>query len=84
MKNHSLEEFISTFTEEELWKIIDDYETWKETGTDANSLFRNFAREYCLNLSLPSKYHSVIMSNIAMCAYRYFALKYKETQKETN
>ena len=84
MKNHSLEEFISTFTEEELWKIIDDYETWGETGTDDDSMLRNFAREYCINLTLPPHYHSDFMSKIAMCAYRYFALKYKETQKETN
>lgn len=34
----TLESFIDTLTEEDLWKIIDDYETWKETGVDENSL----------------------------------------------
>ena len=81
MKYLTLEEFINTLTEEEIWKIIEDYEKWRETGEDENSLLRNKAREFCSNLTLPLHYHSDWMPKIAMSAYRHFALKYKEMVK---
>ena len=81
MKHLTVESFVNSMNEEDLWKIIEDYENWKETGEDENSLLRNKAREFCSNLTLPLRYHSDWMPKIAMGAYRHFALKYKEMVK---
>lgn len=70
----TLESFIDTLTEEDLWKIIDDYETWKETGKNGTFLSKK-ARELT-----PYHYYG-LNADIAMSAYRHFALKYKETMK---
>ena len=82
MKHQTIDEFIRSQTEEDLWKIIEDYENWKETGEDENSLLRNKAREFCSNLTLPLRYHSDWMPKIAMGAYRHFALKYKQVKND--
>ena len=82
MKYLTIESFVNSLTEEDLWKIIEDYENWKETGEDENSLLRNKAREFCSNLTLPLRYHSDWMPKIAMGAYRHFALKYKQVKND--
>jgi len=81
MKYPTIESFINSLSEEDLWKIIEDYENWKETGDDKNSFLRNKAREFCSNLTIPLYYHSDWMPKIAMGAYQYFTLKYKEMLK---
>ena len=74
MKYLTLEEFINFQTEEDLWKIIEDYENWKETGKTGTFLSKK-AKELT-----PYHYYG-LNADIAMSAYRYFALKYKETLK---
>lgn len=81
MTENLIESFIDSFAEEELWKLIEDYEKWRETGIDENSFLRNAAREFCLNCSISPHYHTDYMPKIAMSAYRHFALKYKEMMK---
>lgn len=78
MKHLTIESFVNSMNEEDLWKIIADYEDWKENGEVEDSFLRNKAREFCSNLTLPLGYQSVWMPKIAMGAYRHFALKYKE------
>ena len=81
MKYLTIDEFIRAQTEEDIWKLIEDYENWKKTGEDENSFLRNKAREFCSILTLPAHYHTDYMQRIAMGAYRHFALKYKEIMK---
>ena len=82
MKFQTLEQFVSSLTEKEIWKLIEDYENWKKTGEDENSFLRNKAREFCSHLTLPAHYHSDYMPKVAMYAYRHFALKYKEIKND--
>lgn len=81
MKYLILEKFVKDFAEEELWKIIDDYENWNKIGVDENSFLRNKAREFCLNCGISPHYHTDYTQLITLCAFRHFALKYKETMK---
>lgn len=74
MKYLILEKFVKDFAEEELWKIIDDYENWKETGKNGTFLSKK-AKELT-----PYHYYG-LNADIAMYAYRHFALKYKEIMK---
>lgn len=81
MKLSTLEEFINSMPEELIWKLIEDYESWKETGVDNTSLLRSTASEFCSIMGAPRMLHTDYMSKIAMGAYRYFALKYNESMK---
>ena len=74
MKHLTIESFVNSMNEEDLWKIIDDYENWKETGKNGTFLSKK-AKELT-----PYHYYG-LNADIAMSAYRYFALKYKETMK---
>ena len=74
MKHLTVESFVNSMNEEDLWKIIEDYETYG-AGFEAQFL-REKAREYCDNY-----YYMEHMPFIAIGAYRYFALKYKEMMK---
>lgn len=71
----TISQFISSQTEEDLWKIIEDYERHGTDDFDAQYL-RQKAREYC-----DEYYYMDYMPQIALHAYKYFALKYKETLK---
>lgn len=74
MKHLTIESFINSMNEEDIWKIIEDYETY---GNDLEAQFlRQKAREYC-----DRYYYTDYMPFIAMSAYRHFALKYKEMMK---
>jgi hypothetical protein len=74
MKYLTIEEFVRSLTEEELWKIIDEYETTQDIE-DAQFL-RQKAREFC-----DKYYYMDYMSKIALYTYRHFTLKYKEMMK---
>jgi hypothetical protein len=74
MKHLTIEIFINSLSEEDIWKIIEDYE---EYGCDFEAQFlRQKAREYC-----DKYYYMDYMPFIVIGAYRYFALKYKESMK---
>ena len=74
MKYLTVESFVNSFTEEELWKIIEDYEMY---GCDFEAEFlREKAREY-----RDMYFYMDSMPFIAIGAYRHFALKYKEMMK---
>lgn len=60
--------------EEELWKIIDEYEIHHDI--EDSEFLRQKAREYCNRY-----YYMQHMPEIALYSYRYFALKYKENLK---
>lgn len=74
MKYLTIDEFIRAQTEEDLWKIIEDYENWKETGKNGTVLSKK-AKELT-----PYHYYG-LNADIAMGVYRHFALKYKELMK---
>jgi hypothetical protein len=74
MKHLTIESFINSLNEEDIWKIIEDYETY---GCDFEAQFlRQKAREYC-----DKYYYMDNMPFIVIGAYRHFALKYKESLK---
>jgi hypothetical protein len=74
MKYLTIESFLNSMNEEDLWKIIEDYERY---GCDVEAQFlREKAREYC-----DKYYYMDNMPFIAIGAYRHFALKYKEMVK---
>jgi hypothetical protein len=74
MKHLTIDEFVNNLPEEDLWKIILEYETNRDIE-DAEFL-REKAREYC-----DKYYYMQYMPEIALYAYRYFAMKYKEMMK---
>ena len=80
-----IDEYVSQFNDEELWQMIDDYESWKKHGTETtdNSLLRNKSRDFCDQLSLAARYHTDFMAKIAMEIYRHFAMKYKAIVSDT-
>jgi hypothetical protein len=74
MKYLTISEFINNLPEEDIWKIIEDYEIH---GADFEAEFlMQKAREYC-----DEYYYMDFMLFIAIGAYRHFALKYKEMMK---
>jgi hypothetical protein len=74
MKHLTIDEFVNNLPEEDLWKIIEEYET---NGVDFEAQFlREKAREFC-----DKYYYMQYMPEIALYAYRYFAMKYKESLK---
>lgn len=75
MKFQTIDEFIRAQTEEDLWKIIEDYERNGHDEYEAQFL-REKTREYC-----DKYYYLELMPKVAMYAYRHFALKYKEIMK---
>ena len=83
MKYLTIEAFVRSLPEEDLWKIIEDYEKWVKIGDDEFEapFLRSKARKFCSNLTIPAQYHTDYMQKIAVGAYRYFALKYKEMMK---
>jgi hypothetical protein len=74
MKHLTIDEFVNNLPEEDLWKIILEYETNRDIE-DAEFL-REKAREYC-----DKYYYMQYMPEIALYAYRHFAMKYKESLK---
>jgi hypothetical protein len=74
MKHLTIDEFVNNLPEEDLWKIILEYETNRDIE-DAEFL-REKAREFC-----DKYYYMQYMPEIALYAYRYFAMKYKEMMK---
>ncbi len=74
MKYLTISSFINSLSEEDIWRIIEDYEHSYDIE-DAEFL-REKAREYC-----DKYYYMDYMLKIAMEAYRYFAMKYKENLK---
>jgi hypothetical protein len=74
MKHLTIDEFVYGLPEEDLWKIILEYETTHDIE-DAKFL-REKAREFC-----DKYYYMDYMPKIALYAYRYFAMKYKESLK---
>jgi hypothetical protein len=74
MKYLTVESFVNSLTEEDLWKIIEDYEMY---GCDVEAEFlRQKAREY-----RDMYFYMDYMPKIALYAYRHFALKYKEMMR---
>ena len=83
MKHITIESFVNSLTEEDLWKIIEEYEKWVRIGDDEFEapFLRSKARDFCSNLTIPARYHTDHMQKIANFTYRYFAMKYKEMVK---
>jgi hypothetical protein len=75
MKHLTVESFVNSMNEEDLWKIIDESEKYGARGYEAHFLMDK-ALEYCDNY-----YYMEHMPFIAIGAYRHFALKYKEMVK---
>ena len=78
MKYLLLEDFIKTQTEEDIWKMIDEYEKWyMYEDAPRHSLLWEKSVEYCGSKGI----RPIDIRIVAMGAYRHFALKYKETVK---
>lgn len=69
MKHLTVESFVNNLPEEEIWKIIEDWERWKYDSP----LVRKKAREFSNEIDFTTA--------IVMSSYRYFTLKYKESIK---
>lgn len=79
MKFLTIDEFIRSHTEEELWKIIDDYEKWCLIEDDpVHSFLWKRTMEYCYPRDISSRDICIVALN----TYRYFALKYKEIKND--
>ena len=65
--------------EEDLWKIIDEYERYGARGYEAQFL-ADKALEYSDTFCYREAY-AEYMLEIVLFAYRHFALKYKEMVK---
>ena len=76
MKYLTVESFVNSFTEEELWKIIEDYEMMNNDDEFEVPFLRQKAREFC-----DMYFYMDYMPKIALYAYRHFTLKYKEMMK---
>jgi hypothetical protein len=79
MKHLTVESFVNSLTEEDLWKIIDESEKYGSRGYEAKFLMDK-ALEYSDTFCYREAY-AEYMPEIAMGAYRHFALKYKEMVK---
>jgi hypothetical protein len=78
MKHLTLESFIRSLPEEEIWKLIDEYEKWYMfEDEERHSLLWKKTEEYCFDTGI----RPVDIRIVAMGAYRHFALKYKESMK---
>lgn len=78
MKYLLLEDFIKAHEEEEIWKLIYEYERWYffEDYPQGSFLWKKTV-EYCSDSGI----RPFDIRIVAMGAYRHFALKYKETLK---
>ena len=76
MKYLTVESYINSLTEEDLWKIIEDYETMNNDDEFGAPFLRQKAREFC-----DMYFYMDYMPKIALYAYRHFTLKYKELMK---
>jgi len=77
MKYQTIESFVNNLPEEDLWKIIEDYETMIDDDEFVAPFLRQKAREFS-----DMYFYRDYMPKIALYAYRHFALKYKETQND--
>ena len=78
MKYLTLEDFIRTQTEEDIWKMINEYEKWYMVeDAPHHSLLWEKTVEYCNEKHI----RPFDIRIVAMGAYRHFALKYKESMK---
>ena len=78
MKYLTIDEFIKEQTEEDIWKMIDEYEKWyMYEDAPRHSLLWEKSVEYCESKGI----HPIDIRIVAMGAYRHFALKYKKTVK---
>ena len=79
MKHLTIESFVNSMNEEDLWKIIDEYERY-----GARSYKAKFLVDKALEYSDAFCYREAFteyMPDIVLYAYRHFALKYKEMVK---
>ena len=79
MKHLTIESFVNSMNEEDLWKIIDEYERY-----GARSYKAKFLVDKALEYSDTFCYREAFaeyMPEIVLYAYRHFALKYKEMVK---
>lgn len=75
MKHQTIEDFINTLTEEDIWKMIDEYEKWYfYEDAPRHSLLWKKSVEYCNVKHI----RPIDIRIVAIGAYRYFAMKYKE------
>jgi hypothetical protein len=77
MKHLTIESFVNSLPEEDLWKIIEDYEMMIDDDEFGAPFLRQKAREFS-----DMYFYRDYMPKIALYAYRHFALKYKETQND--
>jgi hypothetical protein len=79
MKYLTLESFIRSLPEEDIWKIINEYEKWYLfEDAPRHSLLWEKSEEYCHSMGI----RPVDIRIVSMGAYRHFALKYKEIMNE--
>ena len=74
MKHLTIEEFVNSYTEEQLWKLIEDYENWTKYGEVKNSFLRNETKKNFVH------YYG-LYRDISHYIYQHFALKYKQVVK---
>jgi hypothetical protein len=80
MKHLTVESFVNSMNEEDLWKIIDEYERYGARGYEAHFLMDK-ALEYCDTFCYREAY-AEYMPEIVLYAYRHFALKYKQVKND--
>ena len=78
MKHLTIESFINSLPEEDIWKIVEEHERYGSCGDyEFEARFtRDRAREFG-----DAYYYMDYIPQIALFAYRHFALKYKEIMK---
>lgn len=75
MKHLTIESFVNSLTEEELWKIIEVYEKYGARSYEAQFLMDNALKNY------PTFCYRDAFTEFVLFAYRHFAMKYKEIMK---
>ena len=79
MKHLTVESFVNSLPEEDLWKIIDEYERYGARSYEAQFLMDK-ALEYSDTFCYREAF-AEYMPEIVLYAYRHFAMKYKEMVK---
>lgn len=85
MRYLTIDGFVKSFEEEQLWQMLDDYDKWQldPDGILGDFLLKKSTREYCCNNNISFRDLDFYMVSIAIQIYKYFAMKYKEALNMT-
>lgn len=82
MRYLTIDGFVKSFGEEQLWQMLDDYDKWQLEPYECyhdNCLLIQSTKAYCSNNHISFNEIDLYVGMITTEIYKYFALKYKET-----